>query len=172
LDLLEVQPATLEAQVAGDNPLGKIPCLITDDGERLYDSPVICEYLDVTHNAGRLHPATGTERWAALRLQALADGIMDSAVALRYESLRPEHLQSAEWLERQRGKILRALDHLETALPADPLSIGDIALACALDYLDLRMPELGWRQGRPALARWAERLGERPSLMATVPVNV
>lgn len=172
LDLLEIDPATLEAQVGGDNPLGKIPCLITDDGQRLFDSRVVCEYLDVTFNGSRLHPAVGPERWAALRLQALADGIMDAAVTCRYESLRPDAERSPAWMSRQRGKITRALDHLEQAPPAGAVTIGDIALACALDYVAFRMADLDWRAGRPRLATWAEIIAERPALLATAPLCV
>lgn len=169
LELQAVEPATLEQQVSGDNPLGKIPCLITDDGERLYDSPVICEYLDVGFGGGRLCPAAGAARWAALTLQALADGIMDAAVLCRYEALRPEGERSAGWAARQTGKILRALDGLEATPPDGPASIGQIALACALGYLDFRMPELAWRDSRPKLARWYDIIAERPALMATAP---
>ena len=172
LELLEITPATIEEQVCGDNPLGKIPCLITDAGEPLFDSRVICEYLDVTFNSGRLHPETGPERWSALRLQALADGIMDAAVICRYESLRPDGERSPGWLLRQRGKICRALDHLEATPPANAITIGEIALACALDYLDLRLSDLDWRAGRPRLAAWAEVISERPALLATAPVCI
>lgn len=170
VDLLEVEPATLEAKVCGDNPLGKIPCLITDDDERLFDSRVICEYLDVTFNDARLHPTPGPARWAALRLQALADGIMDAAVSYRYESLRPDSEASPAWMTRQRGKITRALDHLEATPPVHaPITMGEIALACALDYVDLRIADLAWRSTRPHLARWAETIAERPALLATAP---
>lgn len=162
-----VDAASLESLVSGDNPLGKIPCLVADDGRRIHDSPVICDYLDVSFGGSRLHPSTGPERWTVMTLQALADGIMDAAVLCRYESLRPEPERSADWVAKQQRKILRSLDTLAAAPPAAAMTIGGIALACALGYLDFRQAVGDWRPGRPALAAWFAAMAERPSLLVT-----
>ncbi len=158
----------MEGLVSADNPLAKIPCLVTDDGMmRLFDSPVICEYLDTSFNASRLHPPVGAERWLALRRQALGDGIAEAALLCRYESLRPEPQRSPEWVAKQQAKILRGLDSLEHELHGGPVTIGDVTVACALSYLDLRFPELAWRDGRPQLANWYGVFAQRPSMLAT-----
>ena len=158
--------------LVADNPLGKIPCLVLDDGGTLYDSRVICEYLDTLHQGARLFPPAGAERWEALRLQALADGIMDAALLTRYETfLRPEALRWTAWVDGQLDKVNRALDRIE-AVEAPGFSgrvdIGTITIACALGYIDFRFA-LGWREPRPALARWYERFAARPSMRATAP---
>ena len=155
-----------------DNPLGKVPALITDEGERLYDSPVICEYLDALNTAPKLFPPPGQARWQALRLQALADGILDAAILRMLEvKRRPEPLRWAAWATVQSGKVTKALDQLEreAELLAGPLTIGQIAVGCTLGYLDFRQPELDWRASRPALAAWSEGFAARPSMQATQP---
>lgn len=157
---------------AKDNPLGKVPALILDDGGRLYDSPVICEYLDSLHDGPKLFPAAGPERWRALRRQALADGILDAAVLRMLEQKRrPEALRWDAWVALQGGKIRAALDQFEAEADglAGPPDIGRIAAACALGYLDFRAPEEGWRDGRPKLAEWYAGFAERPSMRATAP---
>lgn len=135
------------------NPLGKIPTLILEDGAALYDSRVIAEYLDHL-GGGKLIPADPSRRFEALRLQALGDGINDAALLIRYETAtrRPE-LRDQDAIDLQQGKIDRALATLEAAPPAGPVTIGQIALACALGYLDLRF-EGAWRGKYPALAAW------------------
>ena len=139
------------------NPLGKIPALILDDGTVLYDSRVIAEYLDTLAGGGRLFPRTSA-RWAALTEAALADGIMDASLLLRYErTTRPEAMWSQTWLANQQSKIDRALAVLETAPPkltALP-HIGQIGVACALGYLDLRF-EGRWRAAHPKLVAWLQ----------------
>ncbi len=154
-----------------DNPLGKVPALITEGGELLYDSPVICEYLDSLHDGLKLFPPPGGPRWTALRRQALADGVMDAGVLVRMETLRPEDEKSASWISRQQDKATRGLDALEDEARAlgSACTIGHIAIGCALGFLDFRLPELDWRQGRPELARWNERFSTRASMTATVP---
>lgn len=154
-----------------DNPLGKVPTLITEGGEPLYDSPVICEYLDSLHDGLKLFPAPGGARWTALRRQALGDAIMDAGVLIRMETLRPENERSPAWIKRQQSAIGRGLDALEdeARMLAGPCAIGQVAIGCALGFLDFRLPELDWRQGRPELARWAETFATRPSMIATVP---
>jgi glutathione S-transferase len=165
-------PLAPDAAVCAANPLGKIPCLELDDGSALYDSRVICEYLDGLHDGPKLVPPSGPARFAALRLQALADGILDTAVGLRYETfLRPEPLRWPEWIAAQKAKIERALDRLELECEgfAERVDIGTLAIACALGYLDFRFAADRWREGRPRLAVWEERIAQRPSLVATRP---
>lgn len=138
------------------NPLGKIPTLILEDGSALYDSRVIVEYLDHLAGGGVI-PADPSARFTALRLQALGDGVNDAALLIRYESVsRPEALRSGEAIAHQQGKIDRALDALEAAPPAGPVDIGHISVACALGYLDLRF--VGeWRTKHPGLVAWLEK---------------
>lgn len=157
------------------NPLGKIPTLERPDGCTLYDSRVICRYLADRASAGAtLYPAA-PRLWEVLTLEATADGILDSAVSMRYEvALRPPAQQSPDWLEAQWAKVARALDALESRWMghlAGPLCMGQIAVGCALGYLDFRHDARGWRHGRPALADWYARFAERPSMVATVPVG-
>lgn len=157
------------------NPLARIPVLETDRGEILFDSPVICEYLDSLNKKRKLFPASGAARWRALKLQALGDGIMDAAVPLRAETLRPKSERSPDWMARTQANILRTCDHLNAearkgALPST-VNIGTIAVACALGYLDFRFPQFEWRKGRAALAKWFEAFGKRPSIAQTVPVG-
>lgn len=153
------------------NPLGKIPALVADDGTVLYDSPVICEYLDSLAGGGRLFPPGGPDRWTALKRQALADGLMDAAVSARLESQRPAGEKSEKWIERQRTAMGRALDALEAdaASFGDGVTIGHVAIGCALGYLDFRFAGDDWRNGRPQLAGWYDAFAKRPSMVATVP---
>lgn len=167
-----VTPVSRNNDIARDNPLVKIPTLVLDDGTALYDSPVICEYLDHLSGTPRFFPAAGPVRWTALRRQALCDGLMDAAILLRYEqALRPEALRWPDWIAGQTAKVTGALDALEAEAGGfgSAFDIGHIACACALGYLDLRFDQLGWRNGRPALAAWFETLSKRPSLIATFP---
>jgi glutathione S-transferase len=160
-----VDPAdTIRAQ----NPLGKIPTLILEDGATLFDSRVIVEYLDHLAGGGKILPAEPQARFAALRLQALADGVCDAALLMRYETAsRPEALRWSDWLDLQQGKIDRALDQLEAAPPQGPRTAGDAALAAALGYLDLRF-EGAWRARRPKLVAWLEAFAaETPAFDAT-----
>ncbi len=159
------------SDIAKDNPLGKVPALITDDGQVLYDSPVICEYLDGLHDGDKLFPASGQARWQALRLQALGDGMSEAGIATLLETRRPEELQYEKWMARQTAAILRAMDALESETDGleGPLTIGHVALGCSVGWLDFRFPDLGWRQDRPGLAEWFEGFNERPSMTATVP---
>jgi glutathione S-transferase len=165
-----VSPVSINPEVAAANPLAKVPTLVLDDGQALYDSRVIVEYLDHL-SGGRLTPA-GEDRWRVLRDQAAADGLMDAALLARYErALRPAELKWAEWDAGQIGKIERALDLFEAEFqPATGApQIGDIAVACALSYLDFRFPDLAWRNGRPKLTAFGEAFEARPSMVATRP---
>lgn len=162
-----------DPSLVADNPLGKIPCLVLDDGTALYDSRVICEYLDSLHAGPRFFPASGPARWTALRLQALADGIMEAALLARYETfLRPEANRWSAWIDGQLDKVVRGLERLEVVELAnlgDRIDIGAIGVACALGYIDFRFPGLAWRDTRPGLAAWYEAFASRPSMQATVP---
>jgi glutathione S-transferase len=155
-----------------DNPMGKVPALILDNGETLYDSGVICEYLDSLHHGEKLFPAEGERRWQALRLHALADGILEAAVARLIErSRRPSELYWADWDTRQAEKVTRVLDMLEhnEDVLEERLTIAQITVGCALGYLDFRFPDEDWRAARPKLAAWFETFSKRPSMQATVP---
>lgn len=163
-------PTAGAPDVAPHNPLGKVPALILQDGTCLFDSRVICEYLDTRSSQTHLFPE-GAERWDALVRQALGDGILDAALTTRYErALRPEPLRWDAWDAGQIAKIKAALDRIEAVVADMPvLDIGTVAIACALGYLDFRFPDLAWREGRPATAAWYAVFEARPSMTATVP---
>jgi len=138
-----VSPVKPNAGLARENPLVKIPALATPDLGTLYDSAVICEYLDSLHRGTPLFPGAGPERWRALRLQALGDGILDASVLMRYESaVRPESLQWSDWTAGQLAKVRGVLDALEQECPGwgERFAIGQITAACVLGYLDFRFP--------------------------------
>ena len=166
-------PMAPDAELAVINPLAKLPALITDDGEALYDSSVICEYLATEHGGGAMLPPSGTTRWTALRLQSLADGMLDASVLRRYEvAMRPEEHRSKEWDDGQRLKVARSLRWLdrEAATLGETPTLGTIAVACALGYLDFRFADEDWRSDHPHLARWHEtNWAARPSFTATKP---
>jgi len=158
------------APLMEENPLSKIPTLILDDGTVLYDSPVICEYLDSLHKATKMFPAAGPARWKALRRQALGDGILDAAILTRYETgVRPKELQWGDWVDGQMRKVRGALDALEHENLNGPFDIGTLTIACALGYLDFRFPQEEWRKTRPKLAAWYAEIANRPSMKATMP---
>ena len=164
-------PVNRDKNVVARNPLGKIPTLVTDDGNVLYDSRVICEYLN-EQGDGHLIPRTGELRWAVLCEQALADGVMDAAVLTRYETFaRPEALRWKDWITGQLEKVTSGLDALESRAAdfGDRVDLGTIAFGCMLGYLDFRFPSLGWRDGRPNAAAWFEWFGARDSMVATQP---
>jgi glutathione S-transferase len=163
---LEDPPSLLQV-----NPLGKIPALVLDNGVALYDSPVICEYLDSLNRERLLIPAHGDERWAVLRAQALADGLLDVAVAQVYELRRIETERSPAMLARWHRQMSRAVDEMASQLGNLPpeLNLGHIAFGCALAYLDLRFTDLGWRAAQPVLATWFADFGQRESMRATRP---
>jgi glutathione S-transferase len=163
-------PIGPDPNVCADNPIGKIPALVRDDGSALYDSRVICEYLDSRHGGTRMFPENGDARWTAVRRQALADGILDAAVGTRYETfLRPEALRWQDWVDGQMAKVRRSLDALENESLGDTVDIGTISVACALGYLDFRYPDEGWRDSRPKLGGWFEKFSQRPSMSETRP---
>jgi glutathione S-transferase len=164
-------PVDAGSMPLAQNPLGKIPALERDDGPAIYDSRVICRFLDDRARAN-LYPSP--RLWEVLTLEATADGIMDAAVLMVYESrVRPEENRFAPWVDGQWAKIGRALDALEQRWLSHlngPLDMGQIAVGVALEYLDFRHADRGWRSGRPGLAAWAAVFAERPSMVATRPV--
>jgi len=174
IDMIEtrVAPNKPNLELAREAPLIKVPVLATDDGTVLYDSRVICEYLDALAGGNRLFPAAGAARWDALRRQALGDGIIDAGVLRRYElALRPEALRWDEWLTGQLAKVEHGLDAAEREAGGwgDAFDIGHVTLACALGWLDFRFPDSGWRNARPRLGAWFGRVAARPSLARTAP---
>ncbi len=161
-----------DSGIAEHNPLGKVPALILDDGGVLYDSPVICEYLDSLHEGPKLFPAAGPARWTALRQQALGDGLLDAAILRMLETVRrPEEFRWQVWIKHQTAKMTQALDRFEAEASkfGEAPTIGQITAGCALGYLDFRFPDLNWREGRPGLAAWCEIFAQRPAMQETQP---
>jgi glutathione S-transferase len=174
-DLVEEAPWSPDTSVPEYNPLGKVPVLVLDDGTTLFDSRVIVQYLDTVSPVSRLIPDSGRQRIVVKRWEALADGICDAAAAIVIERRRPAKLQSAEWIERQRGKIHLALRELAGDLGerawcnGEGYSLADIATGCALAYLDLRHQDIEWRERYPNLVKLTEKLAKRASFAETVP---
>ena len=163
---------TPHAELMRDNPLSKIPTLVLDDGTALYDSPVICEYLDALDGEPQLFPVEREPRMRALRRQALGDGFLDLLVLARNERLRKEpsevHLKSAAV---RSAAVLDSLEREAEVLTASALSIGHIAIGCALSYLDFRFADQDWRKDHARLADWHAGFSARPSVQATHPVD-
>lgn len=165
-------PIKRDQSIVARNPLGKIPTLITDDDVILYDSAVICEYLDAIAPTGSLFPPSGSARWIALRDQSLADGMLDAGLLVRYENMiRPETCRYLPWVEGQMDKIVDCLQTIEAnaAELRARLDIGTIAIGCALGYLDFRYPQLDWRRGCPVAASWFDVFGQRRSMLQSEP---
>jgi len=176
-DRLELAPCDIWAPgcaVADVNPLGKVPVLETPDGTFI-GSRLCCEYLDSLHASAPLIPSPGAASWRILQLEALADGVMEAAVAHVTERLRrPAQFVYPGWLDRQAGKVERTLAVLaaDFEVPGSRVDIASITLACALSYLDIRLPELAWRSGRQSLADWQLGFEARPSMSATYPASI
>ena len=155
------------------NPLKKIPALVLDDGSTLFDSPVICEYLNEVGHGKFFAPASPWKpvsgRWKALGLQALGDGIMDAAVACRYETIQAEEKRNPDHVARYMATIRAGLDALERVTFSESPTIGEITVGCTLGYLDFRYGDLGWRDSHPKLAGWYAKFSQYPSMLATVP---
>ena len=176
LELVEAASTALNPNMdlMKDNPLGKIPTLVTDDGFSIFDSSVICEYLDGLHDGEKMIPLHGEARLNALVTQSIGNGIMDAAVAARYEqALRPEEKQFDEWIEGQFKKVFQALDVLETWRGAriQDIHIGSIAVVSALSYMDFRHGNRDWRVGRPVLTQMLETFSKRDSMLKTDPAG-
>ena len=153
------------------NPLSKVPSFVTDDGMMLYDSPVICEYLDSLGSAPQLFPAAGPARWNALRQQALGDGILDASQPRRREIALPQDDGRKAYIDLQRGKVSRAVDVLEKEAGTfgELKTIGEITIGCALGYLDFRFANEPWRPGHPQLDAWYAKVVKLPPLAETMP---
>jgi glutathione S-transferase len=165
-------PLKRDERIAGFNPLAKVPVAKLADGTLLFDSRVICEYLDDL-GRGTLFPR-GPERWEVLTEQALGDGLLDAALLTRYEhTCRSDAIRSQEWIEGQMVKIAAALDQMESAVAVfgSRITIGSLTIACALGYLDFRFALYDWRSSRPALTEWFAVMLRRPCLQQTVPVE-
>ncbi|MDO8786664.1 MAG: glutathione S-transferase [Sulfuritalea sp.] len=174
-DLVLDSPWAEGNQVVAVNPLGKVPVLVLDDESPLYDSRVIAEYLDTVAPNNRLIPASGRERISVKRWEALADGVLDAAVAAFLESRRPDGERSPSWIERQRDKTIRALRVMSDDLGeqswchGNSLSLADISAGCALGYISFRLGDIRWTEQYPNLAHLYEKLMQRPAFAETVP---
>ena len=167
-----------DTTISQANPLGKVPCLIMEAGEALFDSRVIVEYLDILSPVGRLIPASGRERAEVKTWEALADGLLDAAILARLEATwagRTEAQRSQVWIDRQLGKVHDSLKAMSTGLGDKPfcsgihLTLSDIAVGSALGYLDFRFPEIDWRDTHPNLAKLQEKLMQKQSFIDTIP---
>ena len=167
-----------DSAITESNPLGKVPCLIMEAGEAVFDSRVIVEYLDTLSPVGKLIPAQGRERAEVKTWESLADGLMDAALLARMEVMfkgRTEAQRSQPWIDRQLGKINAVLKAMSTGLADKPfcsgvhLSLSDVAVGCALGYLDYRFPQIAWRDTYPNLVKLQDKLAQRPSFMETAP---
>jgi glutathione S-transferase len=172
LDVIDVQ-ARNDENLRRINPLKQIPILVLDDGSSLFDSPVICEYLNHS-GGGKFFPGMNifrhtSGRWKALGLAALGDGVADAAVTLRYELTEPEERRNSDRMARCKATIAAGIDALERVNFAKDPTIGEIAAACALGYIDFRLPDLDWKGSHPKLSAWYARFCEYPSMKATQP---
>jgi glutathione S-transferase len=167
-----------ETTIGESNPLGKVPCLIMEGAEALFDSRVIVEYLDTLSPVGKLIPTVGRERAEVKTWEALADGLMDAAILARLEATwagRTQAERSQAWIDRQLGKVRASVKAMSTGLADKPfcagihLSLADIALGCALGYLDFRFPQIDWRGEYPNLTKLQDKLMLRPSFVDTQP---
>jgi glutathione S-transferase len=168
-EMVPVDPWSSPAALLAVNPLSKVPTLVTDDGRGLFDSPVICEYLDSLEGNIPLFPRTAGARWKALTYQAMADGILDAAVARRREGLRPPTESGAAVIARQKAVTDRTLGALEADPPPPSVDIGTISVGCALGYLDFRFAGEPWREANPRLAAWFTTFSRHPCMARTVP---
>ena len=167
-----------DTTIGHSNPLGKVPCLVMEGGEALFDSRVIVEYLDTLSPVGKLIPAMGRERAEVKTWEALADGVLDALILARLEKNwagRQEGQRSQAWIDRQLGKVHASLKAMSQGLGDKPfcagiyLSLADIAVGCALGYLDFRFPEIGWRSTYPNLAKLQDKLMQRQSFIDSKP---
>jgi glutathione S-transferase len=162
-------PHESSADLVADNPLSKVPCLITDDGLSLFGSQLICEYLDSLGDELPLFPERGAPRWRALKFQSLGDGILDAAVPCRGELGRPKEAARDAEIARFMSVISRTIDALEADPPQKHVDIGSITVACALGYLDFRFASHPWRPGHPRLTAWYEPFAQNKGLEETAP---
>jgi glutathione S-transferase len=163
-------PHASPADLVADNPLSKVPCLITDDGLPLFGSQLICEYLDSVGEGLPLFPGHGASRWRALKFQSVGDGILDAAVPCRGEQGKPQEAARDAQIARYKAAMSRAVDTLEADPPHKHIDIGSVTVACALGYLDFRFGTDPWRDGHPRLAAWYEAFAQNTGLEETAPV--
>lgn len=170
LEWIRTNPWIGEDHLVSENPLSKIPTLEMPGGEVIFGSQLICEYLDSLHSGTKLIPADDT-RWKVLRLQALADGILEAGILRFMERKRDEQQRSPDWDQLQKNSVQRGLDYLESHLPEleAPLNLGIITVAVLLGWLDFRFSDEDWRIHRPQLSAWYEKFGQRESMQATMP---
>ncbi|MGJ3261145.1 MAG: glutathione S-transferase N-terminal domain-containing protein [Rhodospirillales bacterium] len=175
IENVSTDPWSAETDLGQSNPIGKVPCLTTDAGDPIYDSPVICEYLDSLNNGPKLFPEGADARFKALTLAATGDGMLDAGVLLLIETVRrPAELKWDWWAERQASVVNRCMDVADAAADGmattgGPITIAEISIGAGLGWIDLRFPDFGWRKERPALADWFDKISERPSFEQTVP---
>ncbi|MEX0693659.1 MAG: glutathione S-transferase N-terminal domain-containing protein [Rhodospirillales bacterium] len=174
IEHIKTDPWSPETDLVKSNPIGKVPCLVTDDGTALYDSPVICEYLDSLNAGAKLFPADSDARFKALTLAAAGDGMTDAGILYLIETVRrPAELRWDWWIERQKAAMERCMDVADAAADSmgstGAITIAEIAIVSGLGWIDLRFPDFGWRTSRPALADWYDKISDRPSVAATVP---
>lgn len=171
VERIVTNPWAPDTDLPHTNPLGKVPALTIENGQVLFDSPVICEYLDSLSSLPCLFPREGEARWIALRRQALGDGVLEAAVGRLLEGRRPAEQQSEAVANRYQAAITRALDAFEQDSPsfAGGFDIGHITVVTALEYLEFRFSQDDWRAGRPQLKRWYDSIAERDSVKQTVP---
>ncbi len=165
-ETLTLSPYEPNPDVLAVNPLGKIPVLVNDDGQSLFDSTVACEFLSATAGDQSWFPPAGPGRWHALRCNALANGMLEAAQLVRFELSRPEAFRYTKWSDAQMGKLTRGFAFLEANLPAEA-DMGAVAVACAIGWLDFRFPDLKWRDNAPELSAWFDRFSVRPSFSST-----
>lgn len=170
IDLMPIKVWEETDRIRSDNPLGKIPTLINDTGQAVYDSTVICYFLDSLQDGPKMLPA-GDARWPVENLHALAQGMTDAALTLRADVMRGRDKEPDFYSERMRGTIRSACDEAERRMSEidGVLNLGTIALGVGLAYVDFRFPDFGWREGHPKLAAWYENFAQRPSMKATPP---
>ncbi|MCK4865645.1 MAG: glutathione S-transferase N-terminal domain-containing protein [Gammaproteobacteria bacterium] len=173
IEWVTTDPWQAEDNLTAENPLSKIPTLITDDEQIIYDSRVICEYLDSLHNGSKMIPAEGESRWQVLRLQALADGILEAGILRFLERKRSTEQQSEDFDNMQKNSVERGLNYLENTVSdwGSNLDLGVLSVACTLGWLDFRFADDNWRASRSKLMDWYESFSKRPSMINTIPTN-
>ena len=169
IELVPTDANASRPEFVANNPLSKVPTLVTDDGVALFDRPVICEYLDTIGDALPMFPSHGAARWRALKFQAMADGILDASVPRRAEIAKPQDEGRVAWIARQEAAVNRTLDALEADPPHRIVDIGSLAVACALGYLDFRYAAQPWRPTHPKLTAWYEAFAKNPGIANTAP---
>lgn len=173
IEWVKTNPWQVEDVLTAENPLSQVPTLITDDDEVLYDSSVICEYLDSLHSGKKMIPVKSKERWRALRLQALADGILNAGISRFLEKKRSIEQQSTDWDATQKNSVERSLDYLENTVFdwGSNLDVGVLSVACTLGWLDFRFSNEDWRARHSNLNRWFEAFSKRSSITQTMPAE-